>query len=89
MCPGTGPAGPSVPPVAAGLVDWLLQRPEPADWLGRLRERRELHGPHWTAAQQQPEAVPEPAAATTAAAPAVKLSANQRGGKEERRQKVR
>lgn len=66
---------------AAGLADWLLQLPELADWLGRLRGQRELHGLHWTAAQLQPGAALEPAAATAAAAPATELST---GGKDER-----
>lgn len=68
---------------AAGLADWLLQLPELADWLGRLRGQRELHGLHWTAAQLQPGAALEPAAATAAAAPATELST---GGKDERRE---
>lgn len=83
--PGTaiGPAALSVPPAvaAAGLADLLLRLPELADWLGRLRGQRERRGLRWTAAQLQPGAAPEPAAATTAAGLATELSA----GKEEKR----
>lgn len=81
----TGPAALFVPPaaaaaaavaaaVAAGLDDLLLRLPELADWLGRLHGQHERHGLRLTAEQLQPGAAPEPAAATTAAAPATKLS---------------
>lgn len=74
----TGPAAPFVPPaaaaVAAGLDDLLLRLPELADWLGRLHGQHERHGLRLTAEQLQPGAAPEPAAATTAAALATKLS---------------
>lgn len=73
----TGPAALFVPPAAAaaaGLGDLLLRLPELADWLGQPRGQHERHGLHLTAAQLQPGAVPEPAAATTAAVLAIKLS---------------
>ena len=85
----TGPAALSVPPAAAaaaaaaaaGLADLLLRLPELADWLGRLHGQREQRGLRWTAAQLQPGAAPEPAAATTAAGLATELST----GKDEKR----
>lgn len=75
----TGPADPFVPPAdaAAGLADLLL--PELADWLGRLRGQRERRGLHWTAAQLQPGAAPEPAAATSAAVLATEPSTGGEG----------
>lgn len=95
--PGTEPSALSVLYVAvavafaaAGLADLLLQLPELADWLERRHGQHELHGLHWTAARQQPGAVPEPAAATAVAALAIKLSAaeNQRQVKERERARI-
>ncbi len=84
----TGPAALFVPPAAAaaaaGLADWLLRLPELADWLGRLRGQHERRGLRWTAAQLQPGAAPEPAAATTAAALAKELSTGKERGEERR-----
>lgn len=72
----TGPVALFVPPAAAaaGLGDLLLQLPELDDWLGQPHGQHERHALHLTAAQLQPGAAPEPAAATTAAVLAIKLS---------------
>lgn len=79
--PGTEPAALSVPLAdAAGPADLPPQLPELADWLERLRERRELRGLRWTAARRRPGAAPGPAVAAAAAAPAVKPSAAGGGG---------
>lgn len=58
---------------AAGIGDLLPRLPELADWLEQLHGQHERHGLHLTAAQLQPGAVPELAAATTAAVLATKL----------------
>ncbi len=90
----TGPAALSAPPaaaaaaaVAAGLADLLLRLPELADWLGQLHVQHERRGLRWTAAQLQPGAALEPAAATTAAVLATALSTGKEKGEERRREK--